>query len=417
MLINSINHFKNANNFSYNAKKCTDFRAFENRDINLNYSPNVINNIAFRANYTVSVLSKQERARGCLFGGAIGDALGRLAEFRTLNEIKMKFGENGIHYIPKVDGMYLITDDTQMTLFTADGLLKSYLKCADIEKEPNYTDIYNSYLNWYKTQTVKYDDMRSKRGLLANEGLYSRRGPGNTCLQSLKTGKPGNLENVINSSAGNGGIMRVAPIALMYNDNPELAFKVAVNCTALTHGSPEAYLPAGFFCSLITNILNNKTLECSIEDSIEILKKYKGHEKTLSTIRKAMSLAISDLTPENAISQIGSGKVGDEALGIAMYCVLKNPNNYRKAIISAVNHDGDSDTTAAIAGNIAGALYGINSIPKPWKENIEFSKLLSFYSDHLIIDSKHNEALRQALISNNIQELRSMDEFSSISDI
>ncbi len=84
------------------------------------------------------------------------------------------------------------------------------------------------------------------------------------------------------------------------------------------------------------------------------------------------------------IRQLGEGWVGDEALAIAVYCALSYPDDFAKALILSVNHDGDSDSTGAITGNIMGAYLGISSIPKEWIENIELKAEIIQLSDDLL---------------------------------
>lgn len=410
MQIYSLNNFSIYNKPKSNVNKNTTYKISEH-----NWQTLPISNISFMAKIPKSP-TMLERFQGCLFGGAIGDAFGRLAEYRNIDEIKFKFGKLGVQYIPKINNKYLITDDTQMTLFTADGIIKSYLKTADINNEPLYEEIYKSYLNWYKTQTMKYRDINDKTGLLANEDLFANRGPGTTCLFSLKNGIPGSFENMINSSNTNGGIMRIAPIALMYNHNPELAFTVSAKCAALTHSMPEAYLSAGFLGSLLSCLINDESLNNAISSSIKFLKNYKNHEKTLNTIIKGINLAKSDKTNLDAITEIGQGKAADEALAIALYSVIKKPYKFKDILAIATNHNGDSDTTASIAGNIAGTLYGIKSIQNNWVENIEFSNLLNFYSNSIFnIQNKfHNENLKNAINRNkDVYQRRQLDTFTT----
>ena len=89
-------------------------------------------------------------------------------------------------------------------------------------------------------------------------------------MTSLKRGIPGSVDKPINDSMGNGGIMKTAPIGLMYNKNPKLAFEIGVNIAALTHGHPNAYLPAGFLSSLIADLVNDVPLEKAIEKYKEL---------------------------------------------------------------------------------------------------------------------------------------------------
>ena len=138
---------------------------------------------------------KQEKYTGCLLGGAIGDALGAPIEFLSLKEIREQFGYDGIKdFHPAYGKLGAITDDTQMTLFTAEGLLRGLVRFR--ERGIGGAEIillHEAYLRWLETQKSPFnnDDMSKNNGwLMTMEALRSRRGPGNTCISSLSSGAP-----------------------------------------------------------------------------------------------------------------------------------------------------------------------------------------------------------------------------------
>jgi len=311
----------------------------------------------------------------CLVGGALGDALGRPVERLRSDQMKEYYGEEGIRDLATVGLLARITDDTQMTLFTADGIIKSKLK-DPVATEPDYTLIYDSYQNWYKTQTQPFEQ-GERKGFLANvRDLYSPVGPGRTCLASLASGKMGTIENPINNSNGCGGVLRVAPVGLAYHD-PEKAFEIGAKCAALTHGGPEGYLPAGFFAALIASIFNGKGLEESAQESLRILSRYDNYEASYELLFQAIALSKSDVPHKEAIEMLGYGFVGSEAMAISLYCALKNPINLKEALIMAVNHSGDSDSTGSITGNILGLLIGLDTVPTAWIDYLELTGEIS----------------------------------------
>lgn len=326
---------------------------------------------------------------GSLIGGAIGDALGYTVEFMYLDEIKSKFGEQGIIdlQVDRVIKKALISDDTQMTLFTVDGLFwatDSFSKNAI----GSYAEhgIYKSYLRWYYTQTCRMPSRKDKAWLehqpyekqdsiLNYKELFTQRAPGNSCLSALGSCKMGTIEDHINNSKGCGGVMRVAPVGLFLHREPEVAFKVGAEASAITHGHPTGYLCAGAFATIIAELINGKSILDSITTSIKVLKSYPGHLETLNAINNAIELSSSDDSIETALSKIGQGWIGEEALAIALYCALKE-KDFRKALIMSVNHDGDSDSTGAICGNILGACYGLSAMPEEWIEKLELKDLV-----------------------------------------
>ena len=94
-------------------------------------------------------------------------------------------------------------------------------------------------------------------------------------------------------------------------------------------------------------------------------------------VDKAVELAYTDLNDVEAIGQLGEGWVGEEALAIALYCVLKHYDSFEDAVVAAVNHNGDSDSTGAICGNILGLVYGYEALPSHFKDNVELHDVIS----------------------------------------
>lgn len=334
-------------------------------------------------------MSKKDLFIASLLGGAIGDALGYTVEFMKLEEIKARFGEEGITDLEpdRYTGKALFSDDTQMTLFTADGLIWAY----DRMRERGIgsfagSGTYQSYLRWLYTQTKSLPDEHYGwlldpqphevgSSILQYKELYSARAPGNTCLSALESNKMGTIEKPINNSKGCGGVMRVAPVGLFLHKDPEQAFRVAAEIAAITHGHPSGYLAAGSLAVIIAELLNGKSLSESTEDAIAILKSYQHHEETLKSIEAAVELSRSDINPAKAISHLGEGWVAEEALAIALYCTLKE-TDFRKALILSVNHDGDSDSTGSICGNIIGAFQGLDALPGDWVNQVELKELI-----------------------------------------
>lgn len=210
----------------------------------------------------------KDRIRGSLMVGAAGDALGYVVEFMSMDEILARYGERGIREFDlSCGGKAFISDDTQMTLFTAEGILSGVDSTRRSGKEENLEDhIRGAYLDWYYTQTGKRNGRQAKDGFYTRLGglkeLEGVRAPGNTCLSACESLLKG--QAVRNNSKGCGGIMRVAPVALFmagcesrgeayYTENQmdELAARAA----AITHKHPLAFLPAAMFTHLIYRII------------------------------------------------------------------------------------------------------------------------------------------------------------------
>ncbi len=328
---------------------------------------------------------KLENYTGCIIGGAIGDALGSPVEFLSYEQIKKLYGPDGIgDLIPGESGSAEITDDTQMTMFTADGLIKAIGTRFKSNEVPEMSIIYDSYIDWLHTQRNEYEKTKSNKGWISKiPSLYISRNPGDTCLKALSSGKMGTISMPINNSKGNGGVMRAAPAGLVYYNNPKTAFEVGARCAAITHGHPNGYLPAGVLASIISYIIKGEDIENAVDKSIKLLEKYKNHEDIKEALLKAKELAKSDMSCDKAIHEIGGGWVGEEAIAIAVYCALKTPDNFEQAVKTAVNHDGDSDSTGAITGNIMGIYLGQSAIPEKWKQRIELGNELKIISSDL----------------------------------
>lgn len=337
------------------------------------------NNINFQGRYNLS------NYKGCLKGGAIGDALGWPIEFHRLADIKRKYGPNGIDdLVLNSKGKAEITDDTQMTMFTADGLIKSALKKLNLSEMPDMEDVFKSYKLWLNTQFGKAPT-KNEGWISGLRSLYATRAPGDTCISAIRSNNPGSIAKAINNSAGCGGVMRVAPAGLMYKDNPKLAFKVGAECAALTHSHPRGYLPAGVLSEMIAHIVSGKNIEGAVSETMKTLKTYSGYEPVSMLMEKAQRLAKSNTNPSDAINELGEGWVGDEAIAIASYCALKEPKDFVKAVKMAVNHNGDSDSTGAILGNILGAELGVEKFPSKWVKNVELSDELGQLAKDLFV--------------------------------
>jgi ADP-ribosylglycohydrolase len=334
----------------------------------------------------VSMKRNKEFFRGCLVGGAIGDALGWPVEFLRLSEIVRRFGAGGIRdLLLGPSGKAEITDDTQMTIFTAEGLLRAetWYNHKGICHPPAV--VFHAYQRWLLTQgypRVEDHDRIYDSWLLDIKELHARRAPGNTCISALLSGKQGSMESPINNSKGCGGVMRVAPAGLFCRK--EDAFRIAAEIAALTHGHPSGYLSAGALAYLIASIIEGRELKAAVAETLTELAGYEGHEECAGSLARAAELSRGRLPDVEAIAQLGEGWVGEEALGIALYCALKYRDDFEKAIIAAVNHDGDSDSTGAIAGNILGAYLGLSKIPSGWVEKVELKEILVEIADDLL---------------------------------
>lgn len=265
-----------------------------------------------------------DRVRGSLLGGAIGDALGWPIEFLGLDQIRERYGAEGVTgFLPQRDetAPQRITDDTQMTLFTAEGLLRSMPG-----SDPLWS-VRRAYLRWLSTQRTEPPVPEPDGWLASQRFLYAARAPGTTCMSGLGQqareyvgpnpfGEPGRVNP---HSKGCGTVMRSAPFGLA-GLGAERAFGTAAQCAQLTHGHPTGYLAAGAFAALVDRVI--------------------------------------------------SGVEGD----------------VRAALLLSVNHSGDSDSTGAVAGNLLGAIHGLDALPMDWAAAVEGRDVLVQVADDLVVN-------------------------------
>ncbi len=320
-------------------------------------------------------LATSDRITGCLLGGAVGDALGAAVEFSSLPAIREVFGPNGISEMAHIHGgIGGITDDTQMTLFTAEGAIRERHRQLDRGAFDRVQIMHRAYLRWLGTQGVSsrhsaFGEPLTPGWLGGLEELNSRRAPGNTCLSGLVNANDRGIGNPINKSKGCGGVMRVAPVGFAVQD-PEDAFLYGCEAAAITHSHATGYLASGFLASVICCILGGKSLTRAIDDTLMTLRGWDGHGETESAVLEAARLAGRGDPHAETVEVLGGGWIAEEALAIGLYCVLAT-GSLEAAVILAVNHGGDSDSTGAIAGNIAGALSGPAAIPARWLARLE----------------------------------------------
>ena len=330
------------------------------------------------------MLSK-DAVRGCLIGGAAGDALGYPVEFIGENDIFMRYGAGGIREYGLKNGKAVISDDTQMTLFTASGLILS----AGKDEKAQYESIRKCYVEWLETQ-VSLSPMPGRTyysPLSRIAPLYAQRAPGNTCINALYAGGRGTTAKPINNSKGCGGVMRVAPIGFL-KQTPQHIARLGAEACAMTHGHPLGWLPGAAFSLIIYEISQNGLdPRAATERALEAVQALWADEPStpvfVALMQKALDLAAGDKDDLTAIHTLGEGWVADEALAIAVYCAVKYAGDPDKTLIAAVNHKGDSDSTGAIAGNIVGAQAGLSGIPEKYIHNLELKDEIIALADEL----------------------------------
>ena len=337
-------------------------------------------------------VSRYDRILGCLLGGAVGDALGAPVEFLTLEQIGERFGSDGVAGYEEAYGRRgAITDDTQMTLFTAEGFLRAQNRYTETGYCKPRVVMHRSYLRWLHTQGVPESQLIDEElgspldgWLIQRRVLHEKRAPGNTCLRALGAWRDQGLgEPARNGSKGCGGLMRVAPAGLFATD----PFRFGCETAALTHGHPTGLISAGAFALILSEVFLGRSLDAAVQTGEWMTRGAKAGAETISAIEGARALAqetASDIPPEmpERIARLGEGWVAEEALAIALYCAL-TASDFRTGVLSAVNHGGDSDSTGSLTGSLLGARFGVSSIPNEWIEGLEVRELIVTVAEDL----------------------------------
>lgn len=368
-----------------------------------------------------------DKYRGCLLGGAAGDALGYAIEFDREEAIAARYGSHGIrNYQLDERGLAPFSDDTQMTLYTANSLLCSLaaLSAHTSSGAPTAIDAQASsgaptssdapalapatlpspaalaayapaqmaqfYVEWMYTQVSPYPLAEPKAWISSLPELFASRAPGVTCMNACEA--MANGAKAVNNSKGCGGIMRMAPVGLI-NTCPSFS-GVELQCLGaqlaeLTHCHELGWMPAGVFAHIVS-LLSRDEASSVREAATQALNTlpeafpnahYLGQLQEL--LRYTLRLADSDMPDLEAIHALGEGWVAEEALAIGLLCSLRHEDDFAGAITSAVNHGGDSDSTGAIAGNIVGAHLGLAGIPQRYLEHLELRDTISKIADDL----------------------------------
>lgn len=284
-----------------------------------------------------------------IIGHAIGDAMGVPIEFESrenlLKKPVTKMIGFGAHDVPK--GTW--SDDTSMEIATMDSIIT--------KKEIDYEDIMTNFYYWLRD--AKY----TPHGIVFDAG--------HTCIQAIINFSKGYKweecgENTI-SSNGNGSLMRMLPITYYcyYKKlNEKEIYQIVKNISSLTHAHQVSVLGCYIYVSYVINLLNGKD---KFESYKEIQKKDYSmfHEEFLGMYKMILE---DDIRKYNIDDIKSSGYIVD-TLEASLWVVLKT-KNFKETIIGAVNLGEDTDTVGAVAGSMAGIIYGYDSIPKEWLDTL-----------------------------------------------
>lgn len=323
-------------------------------------------------NSVIRMEAYKYRVRGCLYGGALGDAFGYPVEFSSYRVIQKDYGAEGLGWSYTSQEPMVVSDDTQMTMFTLEGLIRGLQEGADLDEE-----IRLAYIDWLGTQRPFGEDWSPRGQIYHDSKLWFARAPGKACISAIEAGAYGTPESPINDSKGCGGVMRVAPFAFVATWKPIQAFDAAVRAAAMTHGHPLGYLSAGALAYLLhLEVVSGDAPLTAAAATVSFLRSQEGAEPLIDLLEKAIRLAEDTVrAPVECVAELGQGWVAEEALAIGLYAALR-AGSFHEALEIAANHDGDSDSTAAIAGQIFEGSSGYGLALSKWQERLDVHDIL-----------------------------------------
>ncbi len=323
-----------------------------------------------------------EKLIGSFWGLALGDALGKPVEFKSIEEIREIYGEDGIQALEKNANW---TDDTEMTM----AITKALLRLGKVEKFKDLNDDIIGHT--FAEEFIKWLD---------NPGYA----PGVTTTGSvrfLKAHGPERWnEGGKNDSKGCGTVMRAAPLGIWFANSltselplidgsyHELLFTVSKIQSEITHGhkaATAAALAGSYAVALAISGIPPVKMINPIEKYCNYIHPDFANAmqrlKTSLTKRKDGTFK----TDLEALTFIGQGWVGEEAFAMAVYAAIQYSDDLKMCLRISVNHDGDSDSVGCIAGSILGAFHGISFIPKDWIDRLAEKKTIEILLSNVIV--------------------------------
>ncbi len=287
-----------------------------------------------------------EKIKAGILGLAIGDALGVPVEFKSRDYLKEYPLTDMIGYGTYNQPPGTWSDDSSMTFCTMQALLNGY----DLHR------IADLFLNWMENAYWTAHDERFDIGITTSESLYRYKASKNPFSSGSKN------EN----SNGNGSLMRILPMAFYSLNKPaEERFPLINEVSSITHGHIRAALACFYYIEFAIGLIQGADKFSAYQSAnnkfTEFIKKHNECEIEKTHFQLILSGNIHK-TKEDKIESSGYVMHSLEA---SLWCLL-NANSYKETVLKAVNLGSDTDTTAAIAGGLAGLVFGFDDIPKMW---------------------------------------------------
>lgn len=337
----------------------------------------------------------RSRVRGTLLGSALGDALGAPCSALSLEEIRNSCGPDGVVDFAAAYGRRgAVTDLTQLSLFTVDGLIRAQVRRDTGAWHPP-TDLHRAYLRWAATQRDWGPDERRKDdGWLAREEwLYARRDPSSACLTGFGDGTMGTLDAPKNpGEAGAEAAARSAPFGLLVGWEAQLVVQLAVECAAQTHGHPTGYLTAGAYAAVVHALARGEALEAAVQQALVLLAARPGNPPVTEALQRALAAAAQGGPAPVRVEELCGYGSAEGVLAAAVYCALL-AEDVRQGLCLAVNHGGPSRPVGALTGGLLGALHGETALPPAWLAELEGRPTLLVLADDFAMEMTQGPAL------------------------
>lgn len=313
----------------------------------------------------------REKIIALILGHATADALGVPVEFTRRSKLKnnpvTKMLSFGTYNQPA--GTW--SDDTSLTIAALESIARL--------KKNDYADILKNFYDWYNYGKFTAGDKTFDCG---NTTF--------TAIANFASGTPPLECGPRNEhAAGNGSLMRISPVAMYIyqtrgNNFDAATFELVHNFSSITHGNKNCLIACGIYCLVAAEIFDGQNLSAAISNGLTCAKNFYGKLREFELELKNFARLFDANFDKISEDEIKSSGYVVHSLEAALWCLL-NTENYRDAVLKAVNLGGDTDTIGAIAGGLAGTFYGLEEIPAEWldvlKKKIYLEKIAEdFYN-------------------------------------
>lgn len=325
---------------------------------------------------------------GCMLGAAAGNSMGNCCR-----QGQMPPGfTSSLHF----DGLM------QLALFTAEGLLRATHRAKMHGSNGTFAEIiYESYQRWLKTQRVDYNDLielpKNDGWLMRRNEMYYKGVPLKYTTEILKKNKPGEIAKPLNRLVDYEAILRVFPVGLMFAGDAKIAFQVGAEIGALTHGGAEAYLSAGFYAALISELANGAVITQAVESAMGLLDASAAAAIIRSAITDILYLCDELAEAENEqqaqmiadfIKKIEHPEAASQVLAFGLFCVLRNTGNFKECVLQAVAYPEAPHATGMLAGSLSGLILGETALPEEWVSSLKHRDIVIQVAEDLLIGIK-----------------------------